>query len=290
MKQIILLFATTLWFTSCNKAQNYLYDMKPTKTTTMAMDGDAGNSYTESASVVEQSRSEERSMTPVAVNRVIEKVPVQIIKNAVVEFQVKDIEVSHANIAALLKQYSAYFGSDNKTNNSYRIDNSMSIRVPAQNFESLLEALMKESVYTSYKNITAEDVTAEFVDTEARLKTKREVEARYSFILKQANKVSDILEVEDKLRIIREEIEATEGRLKLLRDQVGYSTITLNVYQKLDYTPEPEIGFSSNLKEAFVNGWRSLISVLVGLVHVWPFVIIWAVVMVFVYKRWMRKK
>lgn len=290
MKRLLLLALVACSFTNCNKAENYFENMKPAETASMAMDGEAGGSFKESAAVTDQSSSEERSIIPVAPNRVIEKVPAQIIKNAGVEFQVKDIDASHTKISALLKQYNAYFGSDNKTNNSYRIDNSMSIRVPAKNFETLLEELMKESVYTNYKNITAEDVTAEFVDTEARLKTKREVEARYSAILKQANKVSDILEVEDKLRVIREEIEATEGRLKLLRDQVGYSTITLNIYQKLDYTPEPEIGFFSNLKEAFVRGWRSLVDVAIGIVRIWPFVIIWVVVMVFVYRRWMRKK
>jgi hypothetical protein len=149
---------------------------------------------------------------------------------------------------------------------------------------------MEESVFTNYRNVTAEDVTDQFVDTETRLKAKKEVELRYLAILKQANKVADILEVEDKLRVIQEEIESVEGRLKLLKDRVSYSTITLIVYQKLDYRPEPEIGFLSKLKEAFVNGWRGFVTFILGVMHFWPFVIIAGVALPYVYRRLQRKK
>jgi hypothetical protein len=165
----------------------------------------------------------------------------------------------------------------------------MVIRVPADKFDALLEELMKESIYTNYKNITAEDVTEQFVDTEARLKTKREVEQRYIALLKEAKKVQDILDIEDKLRVIREEIEATEGKLKLLNDKVNYSTIYLNTYQTLDYVPEPEKGFFSNVKEALIRGWRDLIGFVVSLIRLWPFLIA-AGITVFWFIRRLRKK
>jgi hypothetical protein len=219
-----------------------------------------------------------------------EKIAAQIVKNASVQFQVSNVEASHLKIAALLARYHSYFGSDNKTTSSYQIENNMVIRVPSADFEKLMDELMKESVYTNYKTISAEDVTAEFVDVQARLKTKKEAEERYRTLLKQANKVSDILEVEDKLRVIREEIEAAEGRLKLLKDQVGYSTINLNAYQKLDYTPEPEIGFISNLTEAFARGWRSLVEFFISLVRVWPFVLLFGTALLMVLRKIRNRK
>jgi hypothetical protein len=63
---------------------------------------------------------------------------------------------------------------------------------------------MRESVYTDTKNITADDVTSEFVDVEARLKSKKEVEKRYLELLARAQKVTDVIEVENNLRVIRE--------------------------------------------------------------------------------------
>ncbi len=288
MKRLPLLLFTLIFFGCQNKASlppEAGVEQKNSVMSSAAVEEPSGNfERDESASISGQD-------LPIAAQESTKvKAATQIIKNAHVQFQVKELELSHQKIATLLKQYAAYFGSDNKATSSYQIESNLVIRVPAAQFDKLMEELMRESIYTNYKNITAEDVTAQFVDIQARLKTKKEVEQRYIALLKQSNKVADILEVEDKLRVIREEIEAAEGRLKLLKDQVGYSTITLNMYQKLDYTPEPETGFFSNLKEAFVRGWRSLVDLLIVLVRVWPFVIIWGIGMVFVYRRYMRKK
>ncbi|MFN8322534.1 MAG: DUF4349 domain-containing protein [Chitinophagales bacterium] len=288
MKRLPLLLFTLIFFGCQNKAQlpaEASVEQKSSVMSSVAVEEPSGNyKRDESATTPGQD-------LPIAAQESTSvKTATQIIKNANVQFQVKELERSHERIAALVKQYAAYFGSDNKATSSYQIESNLVIRVPAAQFDKLMEELMRESIYTNYMNITAEDVTAQFVDIQARLKTKKEVEQRYIALLKQSNKVADILEVEDKLRVIREEIEAAEGRLKLLKDQVGYSTITLNMYQKLDYTPEPETGFFSNLKEAFVRGWRSLVDLLIVLVRVWPFLIIWGIGMVFVYRRYMKKK
>ena len=70
------------------------------------------------------------------------------------------------------------------------------------------------------KNVSVQDVTEEYLDIEARLKTKKEVEARYIEILKSKTKtVEDVLKAEEQIRIIREEIEAREGRLNYLKNQ-----------------------------------------------------------------------
>ncbi len=229
-------------------------------------------------------RMDESIMPAPAPNRV-EKIATKIIKTANLQFQVKDVDKSHEQISELVKKYGAYFASDNKTMSSYQIDDNLVIRVTPENFDALIAELMKESIYTNSKSITAEDVTSQFVDMQARLKTKKEVEQRYLALLKEAHKVSDILEVEQQLGQIREEIEAMEGQLKLLTDQVNYSTISLNIYQKLDYTPEPENGFFSEVKEAFIRGWRGIGEFLVGLVRVWPLLIVICIAVVLVIRR-----
>lgn len=285
MKKNIAVFIITLFLAGCMNKESNFADAGTTKVSEEpAMNSPVSGSENESYQKNDEGGNKGTNGNDLKISgkgEITQKIPVQIIKNSNVQFQVKDVEVSHQKIATLLKQYNSYFGSDNKTTNSYQIENNMVIRVPSTVFEKLMDELMKESVYTNYKNISAEDVTAEFVDIEARLKTKKEVEQRYIALLRQSNKVADILEVENYLRVIREEIEAAEGRLKLLKDQVGYSTITLNAYQKLDYTPEPEIGFLSNLTEAFVRGWRSLVELVIGLVRVWPFVILFGAALFF---------
>ncbi|MBK7147878.1 MAG: DUF4349 domain-containing protein [Bacteroidetes bacterium] len=80
------------------------------------------------------------------------KIPAKIIKNAQVQFQVKQLEESHTRILALLKKYSAYTGSDNRSTSGYQIQSDMVVRVPSENFDALLKEVMAESIYTNYAN------------------------------------------------------------------------------------------------------------------------------------------
>lgn len=295
MKRIILLSSIGLFLLACSKMpENFKIAKASEEITATEAESSSDNrptvKFSEDVLRKDEETIVERPLPPNSASRVESKIPTQIIRNGTVNFQVENLEKSHAKIEALLKQYSAYFGSDTRTQNNFQIDGNMIIRVPSQNFDKILEALMSESVYTNSKNITAEDVTSQFVDIEARLKTKKEIELRYTALLREAKKVSDILEVENNLRTIREEIESQEGQLKYLKDQVSYSTINLSIYQKLDYSPEPELGFFSKIKEAFVNGWRGLISFFVGLVSIWPFAIIFSVIVFYIIKRWRNRK
>jgi hypothetical protein len=237
-----------------------------------------------SVSTYEKSKEDQNTNTMTVKNRVETKEPSQIIRNAKVDFQVESADSSHGRIAQSLAGANAYFGTDRRSQNSYEIQQMMVIRVPSANFDKLMDVLMKESVYTNNKDITADDVTAEFVDIQVRLKSKKEVEKRYIELLGRAQKVSDIIEVESNLRVIREEIESMEGRLKLLKDQVAYSTITLTITQRLKGEAQPEVNFGYRLKAAAVNGWRGLEFFALSLVSAWPFLllispfIIWIVI------------
>ena len=78
-------------------------------------------------------------------------------------------------------------------------------------------------------------MTEEFIDIEQRLKNKKEVQRRYIEILQnKAKTVEDVLAAEDKIRIIQEEIESREGRLRYLKDNIALSTINIEMYQELE--------------------------------------------------------
>lgn len=203
-----------------------------------------------------------------------EKSGLKIIKTATLRFQVKDFQTSRSAIDDLIKRYGGYITSENQHNASDRIESAIVIRVPAANLDQLLDSLQGQAAYLDYKNIEASDVTVEFVDTEARLKAKREVEQRYLAVLKQAASVKDILEVESHLGKIREEIEATEGRLRYLKDQVEYSTVNLTIYQPIHRLPRTESGFWSKLGKSLVNGWNGLLNFIIGITALWPLPVI----------------
>jgi hypothetical protein len=102
------------------------------------------------------------------------------------------------------------------------------LRVPARDFQGALESL-RGAGRVLHERLSAQDVTEEWVDVEARLRASRALEAQYLEILKQATTVKDTLDVQQKLGEVRTEIERVEGRQRVLQDQVELATITVRI-------------------------------------------------------------
>jgi|GEM_PF-5479161 len=98
--------------------------------------------------------------------------------------------------------------------------------VPAAAFDAAVNGIQLLGELEQ-QTIRVEDVTAEWVDLEARLGAKRILEARYYELVKQAGKVSELLEVERELGKVRSDIESMEAQKRLLGDQVAMSTLTI---------------------------------------------------------------
>lgn len=211
----------------------------------------------------------------------------QIIKTANINIQVKEFKEGTGKITQIAKANGGYISSSNEQNNGYSIQGEIIIRILSKNFDKTIKELLAIAVYVSSKSENAENVTEEFVDILTRLRTKKQVEKRYLEILGQAKSIKDILEVEEQLRIIREEIEAKEGRLKYLKDQVRFSTINLSYYQTNDkYEKAPEPSFFSKIGDALVEGWQGLLVFFVGLAYLWPLWIVCVILAWWLRKRW----
>jgi hypothetical protein len=78
-----------------------------------------------------------------------------------------------------------------------------------------------------HREVTARDVTEEFFDTQVRLQNLEAVRARFEELLKRAQKVEEALAVERELERVAGQIEQLKGRLKLLKELVAFSTITV---------------------------------------------------------------
>ena len=211
------------------------------------------------------------------------KVPDKIIKTADISFRVEDYVKSRIEIDRIIKSCGGYIGQENEQNNSYNIANNIVIRVPNAGFDSLVGRLVTVAIEVTNKSVNTQDVTAQFVDIQTRLKTKKEIEQRYIQLLSKATKISDILEIEEKIRVIREEIEAKEGELKYMSDRVSYSTINLNFYQAYEYQPSDRPGFFNRLASAFGSGWKGLLEFIIGFVNAWP---VWLVLSLLGWGTW----
>jgi hypothetical protein len=210
----------------------------------------------------------------------------QLVKNGALVFRTDNLEETKVAVEMICKKADAYISNENLSNYDDRISYHQTIRIPAPQFDSLLHKLEQLADDVENKSIQITDVTEEFIDVQSRLKTKYEIEARYRELLKQARTVEDILSVEKELGNVRGDIESSEGRLKYLRNQVAYSTLDLNYYA----LKGTNFGFASKFIVSLRNGWDNLLGFIIGLLSVWPFLILIVVAIWAIRKYWFRKK
>jgi len=209
----------------------------------------------------------------------------KIIKEGEISFQTSNAAETKEIISRSVAELGGYISSDNVFNYNDRVEYRITIRVPSDKFDVLLEKISKTAQKIESKNISALDVTEEFIDIEARIKTKKELENRYKELLKQANKVEEILAIEREIGSLRSEIESAEGRLNYLKDRVSLSTLTVVFYEKLTSS----FGFTSKFGQAIQNGWTNLLWFFIGLANFWPFIIVGFAIII-IYKRLKGKK
>jgi hypothetical protein len=211
----------------------------------------------------------------------------KIIKTANVTVEVKSFTKARAQLEPLLKKFQAYISNEKQNNSDYELNTTILIRLKSENFDSLLNEICGMAYKISSKEVHTEDVTEEFIDITIRLKNKKQVELQYLELLKKANTIDEILNVNEHLRIIREEIESKEGRLKYLENQVSYSTINLYMYER---TEQAYRGFGEKLIEGLEGGWKGILGFIIGITYLWPLIIIIIVVSWFIIRYRKKRK
>lgn len=197
----------------------------------------------------------------------------KIIKTARLRFATQDTDATHAKVLKAVQQNNGFIQNDNSGKNYNEVYRNIVVRVPSENFMALLTVVSKGVAYFDERSISRQDVSEEFVDLEARLKAKRELEKRYLELLRQAKDVTEMLEIERELSTIREEIEAKQGRLQYLQDQVSVSTVNISFYKE---TAEKGItvSYGQKVKNALKGGWNAISSFFLALLYIWPFILI----------------
>lgn len=194
----------------------------------------------------------------------------KLIKNGDLEFETSDIPETTKNITAKLKALNGYVSTERDSKTEDRQSKTLTLRIPAKSFDTFIADLDKSVETFDFKEISVKDVTEEFIDIQARLKNKKATESKFQNLLSKANSVNDILNIEKQLGEIRGEIESVEGRLKLLENQVNYSTITMTYYK----LTSGKNNFFYRVKTAIFDGWKNLLTFIVLLFDIWPFLIL----------------
>jgi hypothetical protein len=136
---------------------------------------------------------------------------------------------------------------------------TLELKVPSERFDELTEGLQPIG-RLEYVNVTAEDVSEEFVDLSARAANGRRMEERLIELLRtRTGKLQDVLSVERELARVREEIERIEGRLRYLKSSAQLSTLSVSLHE-----PFPLVATQGRgpIAEAFRAAWRNFVVVL----------------------------
>jgi len=190
-----------------------------------------------------------------------------IIRSGTMNLEVDKYDDTEGKVKEIAARFNGYITNTSASlNASGKKQGTITIRVPSDKFDGLLTELSKTGKVMN-QNITGQDVTAEYMDSEARLKTQRELESRLLQLLAEKTaKLTDVVEVETKLAAVRENIERTEGRMRYLKDQASYSTLAVSVYEPSMLTTSSGGGFFYELGQGFEKGLTGFTTVLRGII------------------------
>jgi Domain of unknown function (DUF4349)/Putative zinc-finger len=112
-----------------------------------------------------------------------------------------------------------------------RPQGELTLRVPAGRFAAAVKDV--EALGTvRQRQISAQDVTEEFVDLEARRRNLERHEHQLLSFMDRAAKVTDLMAIEQELARVRGQIEQIAGRLRYLSHNVEMASITVTLSER----------------------------------------------------------
>lgn len=172
----------------------------------------------------------------------------------------------------------------------------ITVRVPAEQLDSFVEDVSgMTNVVSSSRYV--EDITLSYTDTEGRVKALKTEEARLLELMEQAQTMSDLLEIEERLTEVRYQLENYTSTLRLYDNQVDYATLDLTLREVAKFTPPEKQGFwekvTSGLADSIVDLGQGLVDVAAWVLIELPYLVLvgllgWLVV--FLTRRSIKKR
>lgn len=191
----------------------------------------------------------------------------QLIKNASLQLLLTDVDEAISAISDILRESQGDLiqlsDQANQSNEPRQV--WIELRVPQGNLETVLEQLQALGT-VEQQSITAEDVSTQLVDLQARVRNLRNSEEALLEIMDRSGSVADVLEVARELSNVRETIERTDAQLTNLQNQVAYSTITLTLVSNVQLTP-PTSPIGETLGATWATAIASMRSLSVGMLQ-----------------------
>ena len=218
----------------------------------------------------------------------------KIIYTAYLSIETKDYDWAYQQLNDTLSSVDGYLESSNEYTDSTDSTRTLSLtlRVPEGSYDAFVDAAEQAGSVTS-KSESADDVTTQYMDIEARLDNLTAQRTRLQELQASADDLTDLLQIESSLSDVQYQIESYQSQLNWYSQQVSYCTVNITLDEVETLTTGTS--FAARLADAAKNGWWNFTAgaqaVVVFLMGAWPAIVIGAACGVVFYQvRHPRKK
>lgn len=190
----------------------------------------------------------------------------QLIKNAELVISVTKVEGAIAAATRIIqRQQGDILGLEDQAptrpNQDYTV--FLKVRVPQAKLDTTLEALGQLGTIQQ-RSITAEDVSSQLVDYQARLKNLRKSEEMLLKIMERSGEISDVLQVSQEVSNVRESIEQIDAQLSDLQNRVAYANLSVTLEDATAPAP-PQASLGTQLQESWSVATNAVENLTTGL-------------------------
>ena len=221
----------------------------------------------------------------------------KIIKNANFDIKIKDGEAAVNKITASVVAAGGYVQDvkQSGTKQQGRTIN-VTVRVPASQYEPLTTLIRELGDVTNQHQWTA-DVTEQYVDLEQRIMAKEAHLNQLNKLLAQGGSTKELLEVAAEVDRVTADLESMKGRMRVIANQVDFSTMVVNLYEPGAPTPiAPPKTVWERMQRGFTESWNGVVNfggdLAVFIVTIFPVLVLLAIVggIGYVIARFARKR
>lgn len=221
----------------------------------------------------------------------------KIIHKANLSAKVDGLKKTSGEIEEYVKKLSGYVVDSNFYSREKSENVSLVVRIPEDSFQPFLDYMDETVEKMTDRTISGEDVTAEYVDLESRLKSKQVVEKRLLEFMENAEKTEDLLQISNELATIQEEIEVLKGKMKYIENQSAYATVEINLSEsnvdvpniaetKLNTWDKTKKQFSTSINALLAIGSSIIVFILGNIPVIAVIFIVLIPIYLFIRKRW----
>ena len=156
---------------------------------------------------------------------------------------------------------------------------SYTVRVPTVKYTAFLEQAGQAGSVLNL-NESAQDITLEYVDVQARLESLESKKARLEALADKAETTADLLEIENQLTEVQYQLESYTRQMKVMDNQVDYCTVDISLREVATLTPTG-VSFGERIADAFTGGWTAFAAfvqdAVVAIIYNLPLLIIFGI-------------